>query len=123
MALQIAEQEWEFVNPEKLPPPGTYADFLGYVSEKIEMSVDAVGVKNRAGYIVEAIRENYQDPELQKARAQRAGKGERKATRGTPRRIQPQAKDAAPTSRPHAARTRRTRRGTYPGTHHPPTAQ
>ena len=74
MALQIAEQDWEFVILEKLPVPGSYADFLEYVSEKLEMSVDAVGVKNRAGYIVEAIRENYQDPELQKAREIRAEK-------------------------------------------------
>ena len=78
MALQIAEQEWEFVNPEKLPPPGTYPDFLSYISEKIEMSGDAIGVRNRAGYIVEAIRENYQDPELQKAREIRAEKAKEK---------------------------------------------
>ena len=78
MALQIAEKEWDFVSPEKLPPPGTYPDFLAYISEKIEMSVDAEGVKNRAGYIVEAIRENYQDPDLQKARAQRAEKAREK---------------------------------------------
>ena len=58
---------------------GKYADFLGYVAEKIEMSVDAVGVKNRAGYIVDAIRENYQDPELQKVRAERTEKAKEKA--------------------------------------------
>ena len=78
VALQIAEQEWEFLNPEKLPSPGSYPDFLGYVSEKLEMSVDAVGVKNRAGYIVEAIRENYQDPELRKQRQVRAEKAKEK---------------------------------------------
>lgn len=78
VALQIAGQEWEFVTPEKLPVPGSYSDFLSYISEKLEMSLDAVGVKNRAGYIVEAIRENYQDPELQKARAQRAEKAKEK---------------------------------------------
>ena len=78
MAMQIADAEWEFVTPEKLPPPGSYTDFLGYVAEKLEMSVDAVGVKNRAGYIVEAIRENYQDPALQKARAHRAEKAKEK---------------------------------------------
>ena len=66
MALKIANQEWEFVTPEKLPSPGSYADFLEYVAEKLEMSVDAEGVKNRAGYIVEAIRGNYQDPDLQR---------------------------------------------------------
>ena len=78
VALQIAEQEWAFVMPEKLPSPGTYPDFLGYVTEKLEMSVDAIGVKNRAGYIVEAIRENYQDPELQKQRQVRAEKAKEK---------------------------------------------
>ena len=78
VALQIAEQEWDFVSPEKLPSPGSYADFLSYISEKIEMSVDVSGVKNRAGYIVEAIRENYQDPELQKQRQIRAEKAKEK---------------------------------------------
>ena len=79
VALQIADKEWDFVNPEKLPSPGSYADFLGYVAEKLEMSVDAASVKNRAGYIVEAIRENYQDPELQKRREVRAEKAKQKA--------------------------------------------
>ena len=78
VALQIAEQEWDFVTPEKLPVPGSYADFLGYVAEKIEMSLYASVVKNRAGYIVEAIRENYQDPELQKQREMRAEKAKQK---------------------------------------------
>ena len=78
MALKIAAQEWEFVTPEKLPVSGAYPDFLAYISEKIEMSVDAVGVKNRAGYIVEAIRGNYQDPELQKQREARAEKAKQK---------------------------------------------
>ena len=68
MALQIADQEWDFVNPQKLPPPGTYPDFMAYIAEKIEMSLDAAAVKNRAGYIVEAIRENYQDTQVQKER-------------------------------------------------------
>ena len=79
VALQIADKEWDFVNPEKLPSPGSYADFLSYISEKIEMSVDAeTSVKNRGGYIVEAIRENYQDPELQKQRQIRAEKAKQK---------------------------------------------
>ena len=79
MALRIADKKWDFVNPEKLPQPGAYPDFLGYVAEKLEMSVDAASVKNRAGYIVEAIRENYQDPELQKRREVRAEKAKQKA--------------------------------------------
>ena len=69
------DPEVPLVNPEKLSSPGTYLNFLGYVCEKVEMSVDAGGVKNRAGYIVEAIRENYQDPELQKTREIRAEGG------------------------------------------------
>ena len=74
MAMKIADRDWDFVSPEKLPEPGTYPDFLGYVAEKIEMSLDAAAVKNRAGYIVEAIRENYQDAEIQKQRQARAEK-------------------------------------------------
>ena len=41
MALQIADQAWDFVNPEKLSPPGTYSDFAVYVAEKIEISQHA----------------------------------------------------------------------------------
>ena len=74
VAQQIADEEWDFVNPRKLPPPGTYPDFLTYVSEKIEISLDAESVKNRGGFIVEAIRENYQNQEVQKARELRAEK-------------------------------------------------
>ena len=74
MAMKIADRDWDFVSPEKLPEPGTYPDFMGYVAEKIEMSLDAAAVKNRAGYIVEAIRENYQDAEIQKQRQARAEK-------------------------------------------------
>ena len=79
MALQIADQEWDFVNPQKLPPPGTYPDFLVYVAEKIEISRHAAEVKNRGGFIVEAIRENYQDPEVQKVRQLRSEKAKQKA--------------------------------------------
>ena len=79
MALKIADQEWDFISPEKLPPPGTYPDFLAYVTEKIEMSLNASEVKNRPGFIVNAIRENYQDPEIQKQRHRRAEKLREKA--------------------------------------------
>ena len=74
VALQIAEKAWEFVTPENLPEPDTYPDFLAYVSEKIEMSLSAPNVANRAGYIIEAIRENYQDARVQKTRQVRAEK-------------------------------------------------
>ena len=74
VALQIAEKAWEFVNPENLPEPDTYPEFLAYVAEKIEMSLSAPNVANRAGYIIEAVRENYQDERVQKARQVRAEK-------------------------------------------------
>ena len=74
VALKIADQVWKFVNPEKLPPFGTYPDFMAYVAEKIEMSLDAADIKNRGGFIVEAIRENYQDTQVQKDREVRAAK-------------------------------------------------
>ena len=74
VARDIADREWESIRPEKLPPPGTYPDFLAYVAEKIEMSLSAPNVANRAGYIIEAIRENYQDERVQKARQVRAEK-------------------------------------------------
>ena len=78
VALEIADRDWDFVNPEKLPSPGSYADFLSYIAEKLEMSLDAAGVKNRAGYIVEAIRENYQDAEIQKQRQIRVERAKQK---------------------------------------------
>ena len=78
IALKIAEQAWDFVNPEKLPPPDTYPNFLAYIAEKIEISLHAAEVKNRGGFIVKAIRENYQDPEVQKTRQQRAEKARQK---------------------------------------------
>ena len=78
VALKIADQEWGFVNPEKLPPPGAYSDFLAFVAEKIEISLHATDIKNRAGFIIEAIRENYQDPEVQKVRELRAEKTKQK---------------------------------------------
>ena len=79
VAENIADQQWAFVNPEKLSPPGTYPDFAAYVAEKIEMSLSAATVQNRAGYIIEAIRENYQDERVQKARQVRAEKLREKA--------------------------------------------
>ena len=79
VALEIAEQAWDFVNPQKLPEPGTYPDFAAYVAEKIEVSLHAAEVKNRGGFIVEAIRENYQNSEVQKARQLRAEKAKQKA--------------------------------------------
>ena len=74
VALDIADREWEFISPDKLPTPGTYPDFLAYVAEKIEMSLSAPDVVNRAGYVIAAIRDNYQDARVQKERQVRAEK-------------------------------------------------
>ena len=79
VARDIADREWESIRPEKLPTPGTYPDFLAYVAEKIEMSLSAPNVANRAGYIIEAVRENYQDARVKKARQVRAEKLKEKA--------------------------------------------
>ena len=74
VALQITAQEWAFVNPEKLPSPDAFPDFFAYVAEKIEMSLSVPNVVNRGGYIIEAIRENYQDEQVRKTRQVRAEK-------------------------------------------------
>ncbi len=78
VALEIATAEWEFVLPEKLPTPGDYPDFLAYVSEKIEMSLYASNVHNTAGYIVDAIRNNYQNENVRKEREMRAARAREK---------------------------------------------
>ena len=78
VALQIADEEWDFITPQKLPPPGTYPDFAAYIAEKIEISLKAGDVRNRGGFIVEAIRENYIDPAVQKERELRAEKAKEK---------------------------------------------
>lgn len=62
-ALKIANQKWETVEAD-VPVEG-YRDFAAYVTEKIGLAKQATGVKNPAGFIVQAIRENYQDPQLQ----------------------------------------------------------
>jgi len=78
LAIKIADAEWDFINPEKLPEPGTYPDFLAYVSEKVEMSMYALNVHNTAGYIVEAIRNNYQNDNVRKEREIRAERAREK---------------------------------------------
>ena len=42
-----------------------YRDFHAYVEEKIALALQATDVKNMGGFIVQAIRENYQDPVAQ----------------------------------------------------------
>ena len=63
-AVRIANQEWDTVDPEALP--ADRGDFAAYVEEKIGLAQHATDVKNAGGFIVKAIRENYQNPEFQK---------------------------------------------------------
>ena len=78
VALHIAKKAWEFVNSTKLPPPDAYPDFAAYVAEKIEMSFSAANVTNRGGYVIKAIRENYQDERVRRERQVRAEKTKQK---------------------------------------------
>lgn len=68
-ALNIANQQWGAVNTDALPQPSTYPDFAAYVDEKIWIARAATDIKNIGGFIVQAIRKNYQDPEVQKQRS------------------------------------------------------
>ena len=63
-ALRIANQEWDTVDAASLPEDKE--DFAVYVEEKIGLAQQATDVKNAGGFIVNAIRENYQDPVFQK---------------------------------------------------------
>ena len=61
-ALKIAKQEWGAVETEVSPED--YPNFDTYIKEKIGLAKEASGIKNLGGFIVQAIRENYQDPVL-----------------------------------------------------------
>ena len=63
-ALRIADQAWEAVDAVALPDDS--GDFAVYVEEKIGLAQQATDVKNMGGFIVKAIRENYEDPVFQK---------------------------------------------------------
>ena len=63
-ALKIAKQEWKAVAAADVPLEG-YRDFEAYIKEKIGLAKQATGVKNIGGFIVNAVRENYQDPVFQ----------------------------------------------------------
>ena len=63
-ALRIANQAWDAVDAAALPEDRE--DFAVYVEEKIGLAQQATDVKNMGGFIVKAIRENYQDPVFQK---------------------------------------------------------
>ena len=63
-ALRIADQAWEAVDAAAVPDDS--GDFAVYVEEKIGLAQQATDVKNMGGFIVQAIRENYEDPVFQK---------------------------------------------------------
>ena len=63
-ALRIANQAWDAVDAAALPEDRE--DFAVYVEEKIGLAQQATDVKNAGGFIVKAIRENYQDPVFHK---------------------------------------------------------
>jgi len=71
-ALKIANQEWKAVDADVQLE--AHKDFEAYVQEKIGLANQAMGVKNIGGFIVKAIRENYQDPALQAQLAKRKEK-------------------------------------------------
>ena len=62
-AVEIANQEWDAVDAEVVMED--YRDFAAYVDEKIGLAQQATHVQNVGGFIVQAIRENYQDPVFQ----------------------------------------------------------
>ena len=62
-AVKIANQEWDAVDAEVVMED--YRDFAVYVDEKIGLAQQATNVQNVGGFIVQAIRENYQDPVFQ----------------------------------------------------------
>ena len=62
-ALKITNQGWNGVDADVTQED--YRDFQGYVEEKIGLAQQAANVKNMGGFIVKAIRENYNDPVFQ----------------------------------------------------------
>ena len=62
-ALKITNEGWDGVVVDV--PQENYRDFQAYVQEKIGLAQQATDVKNIGGFIVKAIRENYNDPVFQ----------------------------------------------------------
>ena len=75
-AVKIANQEWDAVDAAVVIED--YRDFATYVEEKIAVAQEATPGGNIGGFIVEAIRENYQDPVAQ-ARFEERKERERQA--------------------------------------------
>ena len=62
-AVKIANQEWNTVDAEVVMED--YRNFAEYVDEKIAFAQQVPNVQNVSGFIVQAIRENYQNPVFQ----------------------------------------------------------
>ena len=62
-ALKIANKEWKAVEADVSMED--YRDFETYVNEKVELAKQASDVKNLGGFVMQAVRDNYQDPVLQ----------------------------------------------------------
>ena len=75
-AIKIAHQAWDFIEVEVVMED--YRDFEVYVDEKIGLAQQATHVRNVGGFIVQAIRENYQDP-ISQARLEERKEQERAA--------------------------------------------
>ena len=71
-AVKIANQAWDIVDADVVSED--YSDFEAYVEEKIGLAHQATDVKNMGGFIVQAIREHYQDPVFQARLEQRKEK-------------------------------------------------
>ena len=65
--LKIINGEWDVVDADADLNREDYRDFETYVEEKITVARQATGVKNMGGFIVQAIRKNYQDAVAQAA--------------------------------------------------------
>lgn len=75
-AVKIANHAWDVVETEVVMED--YRDFAVYVDEKIALAQQATHVRNVGGFIIQAIRENYQDPVFQ-ARLKERKEREREA--------------------------------------------
>ena len=64
-AQEIIDLEWGSVHPDNRPPIGT--DFAQYVREKIHLTKMREQA-NPGGFLKQAIKENWDNPELQKER-------------------------------------------------------
>ena len=123
VAQNISDQAWNFVNPQKLPPPGTYPDFAAYVAEKIEISLHAAEVKNRSGFIIEAIRENYQTQKCKRCARCAPKKLEKRNLKTSPQNSRSNAITSfAKPSTPKPELVEKVRCGKNPSLHYPRTA-